>query len=62
MLNPIIYNESENLSVLANQTELRYKGVLEDEDHSNRLTALLTEKVRVKFDAPIILSAAQLKN
>ena len=60
MLNPIIYNDLENVSVLANQTELRYKGILE-EDHSNRLTALITEKVRVKFDTPLILSAAQLK-
>jgi twitching motility protein PilT len=61
MANPIIEKELENFSILANPTELRYKGILEDEDHSNRLTALLTEKVRVKFDAPIILSAAQLK-
>ncbi len=32
-----------------------------EEDRSNRLTALLTEKVSVKFDVPLILSAAQLK-
>ena len=61
MVNPIIEKDPENPSDLEKQTELRFTGILDNELCSNRLTALLTEKVSVKFDTPLILSAAQLK-
>jgi len=44
-----------------NQTGRRAPITFEGEDHSNLLVPLLTDKARAKFDAPIILSAAQLK-
>jgi len=60
MVNPVIDKGSGNLYDVENRSELPYSGIF-NEDHSNRLTALLTEKAGVKYDAPIILSAAQLK-
>ena len=50
-----------NPTLFVKQSELSGSSIFEDEDRSNLLVPLSEEKVRAKFDAPILLSVAQLR-